>query len=120
MAMGASVAGTALGSSEIAAPSRSSTPSASSLAAQLVAQGLVIGADEDVVGDVGDRDVLVGKNALISPASSRPDGPAPTISARSAASSASWAARCRALAEAMSGSSVFAGNGYADPVASTR
>jgi hypothetical protein len=34
------------------------------LAAQLVAQGLVVGTDEDVVGDVGDRDVLVGEERL--------------------------------------------------------
>src|SRR5205807_5891350 len=31
------------------------------LAAQLVAQGLVVGTDEDVLGDIGDRDVLVGE-----------------------------------------------------------
>jgi hypothetical protein len=34
------------------------------LAAQLVAQGLVVGTDEDVVGDVGDRDVLIGEERL--------------------------------------------------------
>ena len=63
---------------------------------------------------------LAGKKALISPASSSPAGPAPTINARSAASSASWAARTRDRAEAMSGSSFLAGNGYEEPVASTR
>jgi hypothetical protein len=59
------------------------------LAAQLVAQGLVIETDENVVGDIGDRDVLVGEERL----DLAGDGPAPTISARLAASSASWAAR---------------------------
>ena len=82
------------------------------LAAQLVPQGLVVGAVEDVLGDVGDRDVLDREERLDLAGRARgAAGPAPTIRARSAASSASWAARCRARAEAMSGASVLAGNG---------
>ena len=64
MAIGASVAGGAVGSSTIAVPSRSSTPSVVELAAQFVAQGVVVGTDEDVVGDVGDRDVFGGEERL--------------------------------------------------------
>jgi hypothetical protein len=55
-------------------------------------------------------EVLAAGQLGISPARSRPAGPAPTIGARSAASSASWAARCRVRAEAMSGSSVRSGS----------
>jgi hypothetical protein len=64
MAIGASVAGGALGSWMMAVPSRSSTPSASSWRRSVVAEALVVGPAEDVLGDVGDRDVLVGEERL--------------------------------------------------------
>ncbi len=63
------------------------------LAAHFVAELLLVGAGEDVWLGLEDRDLLLRPAGLISPASSSPVGPAPTISTRPARASSSWLCR---------------------------
>ena len=62
---------------------------------------------------------LSGHAEVISPASSMPTGPAPSRSTDSAAAISALRARYFAVAAAASSTSLFAGNGYDDPVART-
>lgn len=62
---------------------------------------------------------LSGHAALISPASSSPTGPAPSSRTLYASASAVRVSRNFLVAAAEAWVSTLAGNGYADPVAST-